>query len=122
MMHLVLAPSIFNILHVLGCLTKLPSSFSILVRYRILRGLSISFMSIAFESWTHRARGFDPACVAETLSNATLGKEIMAIITDVVTNLANALCAAEKEEDAIEWLKSGEVAEFGGGCAVCDES
>ena len=81
---------LFCILYTFCCLTKLSSSYGVLMLGRILGGISTSMLFSTFESWyvyEHAERhGFPSEWIGITFSYATFWNGVLAILAGVISN------------------------------------
>ena len=81
---------LFCILYTFCCLTKLSSSYGVLMLGRILGGISTSMLFSTFESWyvyEHAERhGFPSEWIGITFSYATFWNGVLAILAGVIAN------------------------------------
>ena len=82
----------FCVIYTFCCLTKLSSSFGVLMLGRILGGVSTSMLFSTFESWyvyEHAERhGFPSEWIGITFSYATFWNGILAILAGIISNFA----------------------------------
>ncbi|KAI8927405.1 hypothetical protein BC831DRAFT_398784 [Entophlyctis helioformis] len=76
--------------YILSCLTKLSTTFSVLMVGRLLGGISTSLLFSVFESWMiyeHRSRAFDESLLSDTFAWATFANGLVAIVSGLIANI-----------------------------------
>ncbi|KNC46020.1 major facilitator superfamily transporter [Thecamonas trahens ATCC 50062] len=79
----------FALAYSLASLTKLSSSFGVLLGGRVASGIATSLLFSVFEAWMvceHNARGFDPSLLADTFSKTTLGNGMVAVTAGLLAS------------------------------------
>jgi len=82
----------YGIIYGISCITKLSSSFWVLLFGRLLGGVATSLLFSVFEAWMvheHSQRGFLPEYLSRTFSSAILGNGIVAILAGIVASFVS---------------------------------
>jgi len=95
---------VYCVCYIVHNLTKHVNDYHVLLLGRLCGGIATSLLFCVFDSWLvseHNSRGFDPELLSKTLSLASFGNAIGAVLAGIVAELAANVMEAKEVTSAL---------------------